>query len=161
MRFLTLLIVLIAGFAGAPVASAESSTTSPNALAGLYPPAASVHPEAGVAPPRLSGDMWILAEGTHFLYDDFVQVGGSRLVFQRDGNLVLYDELGRAVWASGTDHRGQEGIFQHDGNLVVYVSRGRPFASRTCCHPDLELAVHSAHHLRIYNLTTGFGLWAT
>ena len=158
MRFLTLLIVLIAGLAGAPVASA---TMSAHSLAGLYPPAASVHPEPGVAPPRLSGDMWILAEGTHFLYDDFVQVGGSRLIFQRDGNLVLYDELNRAVWASGTDHRGQEGIFQHDGNLVVYVSRGRPFASRTCCHPDLELAVHSAHHLSIYSTTTGFALWNT
>jgi hypothetical protein len=44
-----------------------------------------------------------------------------RLDFQADGNLVLYDGSGSALWASGTS--GTSGAvlsLQEDGNLVVY-----------------------------------------
>lgn len=43
------------------------------------------------------------------------------LVFQTDGNLVLYRYADEVVWASGTDNKGAEGFrFQTDGNLVIY-----------------------------------------
>ena len=44
----------------------------------------------------------------------------SRLVWQGDGNLVLYTASGAPVWASNTDGRGKGLYFQADGNLVVY-----------------------------------------
>lgn len=155
LRCLALAGVLTVGLAGAPAATADVSPLAE------YAPLTSVHLEPGTPAPRLSSGNWFLAEGTHFHYNDYVQVGKSRLIFQQDGNLVLYDEIGRARWASGTDHRGQEAIFQQDGNLVVYVSRGRPFASRTCCFPDLEFSVRADGSLRIHQIGTEQIRWQT
>ena len=157
VRCLMLAIVMVtAGLSGASVAAATG-----NSVLAEYAPLTSVHLEPGTPAPRLVNGNWILAEGTHFFYDDYVQVGKSRLIFQRDGNLVLRDEVGFPRWASGTDHRGQEGIFQQDGNLVVYVSRGRPFASGTCCFPDLELSVRADGSIRIYHSGSGLVRWQT
>lgn len=153
---LTLVTALAVGLAGAPAATAAD-----NSVQAEYPPVASVHPEPGTPAPRLSNGNWILAGGTHFKYGDFVQVGKSRLIFQTDGNLVLYDEVGSPRWASGTHRRGQEAIFQRDGNLVVYVSRGDPFTARTCCFPDLELFVRANGSLEISQISTGRLMWST
>ncbi|MEV0406602.1 hypothetical protein AB0I04_41620, partial [Actinoallomurus sp. NPDC050550] len=46
---------------------------------------------------------------------------GGRTVFQRDGNLVVYDRDDQPVWASGTDgHPGARLVLQSDKNLVIY-----------------------------------------
>lgn len=47
---------------------------------------------------------------------------GSTLRLQSDGNLVLYDALGRAKWSTGTWRYGGSGMtlrMQSDGNLVL------------------------------------------
>lgn len=103
----------------------------------------------------------MLSEGTHFLYDDYVQVGKSRLIFQRDGNLVLYDENGFTRWVSNTANRGTIAYFQDDGNFVVYVNGGRLWASNTCCHSDYELAVQRDGNVVIYSVGGGRAHWAT
>lgn len=47
--------------------------------------------------------------------------GAYRLVFQSDGNLVLYAANGTVIWASGTQGSGADRfVFQRDGNLVIY-----------------------------------------
>ena len=52
---------------------------------------------------------------------------GCHLDFQADGNLVVYDEIGQAVWASGTSGTaGAELRLQADGNLVIYNGAGQP-----------------------------------
>jgi hypothetical protein len=48
-----------------------------------------------------------------------------RLVWQADGNLVVY-RGGTAVWATSTENRGQSLNFQEDGNLVIRNSSGAP-----------------------------------
>lgn len=57
----------------------------------------------------------------------------TNLVFQGDGNLVLYDFQGKPLWASNTD--GKDASFlslQGDGNLVIYSTQGKPlWASNT------------------------------
>ncbi len=55
---------------------------------------------------------------------------------QGDGNFVLYDANGAAVWASGTyGNDGARLTVQDDGNLVVYAANGAPlWATNTCCH---------------------------
>lgn len=47
---------------------------------------------------------------------------GNRLTLQTDGNLVLYSQTGRAVWATMTNGTGSANVFrlQNDTNMVVY-----------------------------------------
>ncbi|WP_144391590.1 immunoglobulin-like domain-containing protein [Pleionea sediminis] len=55
-----------------------------------------------------------------------------RLEMQHDGNLVIYDELDNATWASNTDGSGADCfIFQSDGNLVMYASGKAVWSSQT------------------------------
>jgi hypothetical protein len=82
------------------------------------------------------------------------------LVFQNDGNLVDYDERGRARWASNTYLRGTEAIFQNDGNLVVYVASGRLWASGTFGHPNDYLVIQGDGNVVIYDPGDRV-LWAT
>ncbi len=49
---------------------------------------------------------------------------GYRVVFQGDGNLVIYDANGSAKWASGTNPSGSSLSLQGDGNLVIYSGSG-------------------------------------
>lgn len=48
------------------------------------------------------------------------------LVFQEDGNLVVYDRNKNVYWSTKTENRGARAEFQRDGNLVVYDYSGRP-----------------------------------
>ena len=53
--------------------------------------------------------------------------GRHRLVHQDDGNVVLYDDQGRALWQTGTAGTPTDRlIFQGDGNLVLYGDDGSP-----------------------------------
>ena len=74
------------------------------------------------------------------------------LVFQADGNLVLYTHGGSVVWASGTQNTGAGYVaMQEDGNLVIYRwdgvpvwatgTNGNPFA-RTRLQDDGNLVVY-------------------
>ncbi len=60
--------------------------------------------------------------------------GWERLIWQTDGNLVIYDEKG-ARWASGTNSPSVSQLcWQGDGNLVIYdpaKPRGVAFATGT------------------------------
>lgn len=52
--------------------------------------------------------------------------GQYQLIFQTDGDLVLYKDGGRAIWSSGTAGRGATELWmQNDGNFVIYAN-GRP-----------------------------------
>lgn len=42
------------------------------------------------------------------------------MVFQNDGNLVVYKANGNPIWSSDTQNKGKRAIFQNDGNFVVY-----------------------------------------
>ena len=59
-----------------------------------------------------------------------MQATNVRLVFQADGNLVLYNNQNRALWASNTSGRnctsGCLASFQEAGNLVLYQN-GQPY----------------------------------
>jgi hypothetical protein len=61
--------------------------------------------------------------------------GRTEFRFQSDGNLVLYLR-GVPKWASWTDDRGSFLCFQHDGNMVVYDGDGVAlWDSHTWGHP--------------------------
>jgi hypothetical protein len=49
--------------------------------------------------------------------------GAYEWVLQSDGNFVIYNESGKAVWASGTDYHSTTSlVFQNDGNFVDYFN---------------------------------------
>lgn len=55
----------------------------------------------------------------------------SRLVWQGDGNLVLYTATGAPVWATNTWGHGKKLSFKANGNLVVSNASGNLWASGT------------------------------
>ena len=63
---------------------------------------------------------WKLPAGTLIEAGQVVQLGRGRLVMQTDGNLVLYDEFGRARWSTNTAGTGKYARMQPDGNFVLY-----------------------------------------
>jgi hypothetical protein len=55
---------------------------------------------------------------------------GGKLAFQTDGNLVLYNSAGRALWQSQTYGRNASKLsLQTDGNIVVYRADNTPLWS--------------------------------
>lgn len=49
-----------------------------------------------------------------------------RMVMQTDGNLVVYNEKNKPIWASMTFGSNHRAIFQADGNLVIHNASDRP-----------------------------------
>ncbi|MEU6998251.1 hypothetical protein [Nonomuraea sp. NPDC046570] len=93
-------------------------------------------------------------------HDDSVSSAAARLVLQRDGNLVVYDEFNSPRWASNTVHRGHRAVFQTDGNFVVYTVSGKPvWASGTHGHPGSRLSVQDDGNVVIYDGSQA--IWAT
>ncbi|MGE5451698.1 MAG: reprolysin-like metallopeptidase [Acidobacteriota bacterium] len=82
----------------------------------------------------------------------FSSNGRYQLVYQTDGNLVIYNGVRQPVWASGTMGRGVgRTVMQDDGNLVIYNSAGQPlWASGTWGNPGSFLAVQDDGNVVIY-----------
>jgi hypothetical protein len=54
---------------------------------------------------------------------------------QGDGNFVVYDAHGAAVWATGTNGSGGNVLaVQNDGNLVIYAGPVAVWATNTGGH---------------------------
>ncbi len=73
----------------------------------------------------------------------------SRLVWQADGNLVLYTASGVATWASNTSGAGKALSFQPDGNLVVYRVTGSDSAADALWSSGTWYTAGASHALRL------------
>ncbi|MFG2232676.1 hypothetical protein OG756_06160 [Streptomyces sp. NBC_01310] len=52
--------------------------------------------------------------------------GGTQLRLQTDGNLVVYDQAGRAKWAAGTNNKNPGWlVLGTDGSLRLYSAAGQ------------------------------------
>ncbi len=78
-------------------------------------------------------NVWATCGGTQIGPNGALEVnakltaGSYNLILQSDGNLVLYNGAGAAVWASNTAGSGSVELrLQSDGNLVLYDAQGRP-----------------------------------
>lgn len=87
--------------------------------------------------------------------------GRFTLVYQGDGNLVLYAPGGHALWASQTDGRARGfAVMQEDGNFVIYTPQSEPiWSSGTPDHPGALLVVQSDGNVVIYQ--DGVPIWNT
>lgn len=75
-----------------------------------------------------------------------------RLILQRDGNLVLYDNI-TPLWASRTDGKSSSFLaMQSDGNLVLYDKDQHPlWFSGTSGRGLLKLVIQQDGNLVLYN----------
>ncbi|HEU0130351.1 MAG TPA: hypothetical protein VFQ85_05090 [Mycobacteriales bacterium] len=84
--------------------------------------------------------------------------GRYRLCMQGDGNLVIYNRWGTAVWATGRS--GRFAIVQDDGNLVVYSATGAVWATNTVGSGANRLVMQSDGNLVLYS-SSGRAVWAS
>jgi hypothetical protein len=97
-----------------------------------------------------------------------------KLIFQTDGNLVLYaiddatlpaditqGSYSKVIWATGTNGTGATAcVMQTDGNLVLYTAEDRPvWAAGTNGHPGAFLRCQDDGNLVIY--VGGTAVWAS
>lgn len=76
----------------------------------------------------------------------------EKLVFQSDGNLVLYTHSNSVVWSSGTAGSGAGyAVMQDDGNFVLYRWDGSPvWSSNTWGKPTSIMTLQDDGNLVIY-----------
>jgi hypothetical protein len=85
--------------------------------------------------------------------------GRFSLVLQDDGNLVLYQVGGKALWASSTvGSKAQKTVMQGDGNLVVYGAQGPIWSTNTWGHPGAWLGVGDDGSLILHD-AGGMPIW--
>jgi hypothetical protein len=89
--------------------------------------------------------------------------GNTRLIYQNDGNLVVYNAADKALWASATAGTAP-GVtaMQADGNLVVYNAGNQAlWASHTENHPGAWLGVQNAGFPAVFAAGSNTQLWRT
>lgn len=88
--------------------------------------------------------------------------GSYRAAMQSDGNFVVYDASGKAIWSSGT--AGISGAYlvtQNDGNVVLYSSAGTAkWSSSTAPASHTVLTMQNDGNLVLYS-RGGLPLWAS
>jgi hypothetical protein len=104
----------------------------------------------------------------------YLPVGGElfsqnqfyRLVYQGDGNLVIYNKSNRPLWASNTQGKpAWRTYMQNDGNFVVYKRRGAPvwasgrygsqyYGSRIVMQNDGNLVIYDRYRRAIWASNT-------
>ncbi|MFE6161564.1 mannose-binding protein [Streptomyces sp. NPDC056486] len=83
-----------------------------------------------------------------------------RMVMQTDGNLVVYNEKGKPIWASMTFGENHRAIFQPDGNLVIHNADDRPiWASKSHGHEGAQLILRPDGKVVIVH--NGRTVWST
>jgi len=77
---------------------------------------------------------------------------GYKLILQADGNLVLYNRSGHAVWDLGSTGRGAvKALMQTDGNFVLYNRQNKSvWDLHTQGHPGSYLLLQSDGNIVIY-----------
>ena len=157
---------LTATYAGDASFNGSVSSGEPHSVIGV-PPVVTENPQtqtvgvgapvtftsrAGVfsktAPSSLSGGQALLP-GQFLISPNY----GYQLIYQTDGNLVLYRGDGTALWGSGTSgHTPGRAEMQTDGNFVIYDSGGVPqFATDTGGNPGAILFLQSDGNAVIAN----------
>jgi hypothetical protein len=87
---------------------------------------------------------------------------GYKTIFQGDGNFVVYNRSGQAVFNTQTHNRGAKVLaMQTDGNLVIYADGGKAlWHSHTNGNPGAFLAIQQDGNVVIYS-RKGKALWST
>jgi hypothetical protein len=108
---------------------------------------------------RNTTDVPLVGVAATMATNEFLRWDESRLsdnqrftfVHQADGNVVLYDDQGTALWSNGTVGLDSDLLLmQDDGNLVLYATDGSPlWSSDTFGNPGAQLEVHDEGKIMI------------
>ncbi|MFJ8949918.1 mannose-binding protein [Streptomyces sp. NPDC102381] len=83
-----------------------------------------------------------------------------RMIMQPDGNLVVYNENNKPIWASMTFGERHRAIFQSDGNLVIHNGDDRPiWASKSHGHEGSRLVLRA--DAKVVIVHNGKVIWST
>ncbi|GGW39830.1 mannose-binding protein [Streptomyces griseoloalbus] len=83
-----------------------------------------------------------------------------RMVMQTDGNLVVYNEERKPIWASMTFGRNHRAIFQNDGNLVIHNGDDRPiWGAGSYGHEGAQLVLRA--DAKVVVVHNGNVVWST
>ncbi len=106
-----------------------------------------------------SDEVAIIAPGTDLEMGKSYTVGEYSLVFQADGNLVVYGKNGSVMWHSVTYGKGAtRAVMQTDGNFVIYNAQGVPlWNTGTSGHPGAYAQIQGNG---AFVVCTGTVLWA-
>lgn len=101
----------------------------------------------------------VIGPGTSLEVQKPYRAGNFYVVFQQDGNLVVYRNDGVPVWNSQTNGSGADhAVMQEDGNFVIYKPDGTPvWNTGTGGNPGAFLQIQSNGNLVVCK---GFILWA-
>ena len=100
---------------------------------------------------------------------DVLQVGERRtsrngnyyLLFQNDGNIVMYNKANAPLWSTATNGKPTNKFtMQTDGNLVAYQSDGAPNWSSGTGGNGNYFVVQDDGNLVVYK-SDGMGVWAS
>ncbi len=80
---------------------------------------------------EISSAECLLTMDTRILPGYQCNVAEGYLIFQSDGNLVIYDNQGKSLWATDTSWWENWAEFQSDGNFVIYNGNLPQFATYT------------------------------
>ncbi|WP_081081012.1 curculin (mannose-binding) lectin [Burkholderia territorii] len=110
-----------------------------------------------------SAESKYLASGSTISAGQTFTVAQYMLVFQADGNLVLYKNGGNPIWATYTQGKGAtHAAMQADGNFVIYAGAAALWSTKTAGANGAQLVLQSDGNLVIYAPTaawsTKFGL---
>ena len=101
----------------------------------------------------------IFSPNTYFEVSKIYTVGSFGVVFQADGNLVVYGPGNSVVWASYTQGKGGTScVMQGDGNLVIYNASGAAiWHTHTGGNPDAVLSLQPSGR---FTITQPRPVWA-
>lgn len=109
------------------------------------------------APVQYGAGTTVIPPGTVLEPGKLYGVGDTRLVFQGDGNLVLYGKNSSVLWASYTQNKGAtQAVFQTDGNLVIYSAAGPLWNSETDRNENAFLQIQDGS----FFIMKHFPVWA-
>jgi len=115
-------------------------------------------------PPPPPGTSDTLYPGRALGLHDELRSGNNRfaLIYQGDGNLVLYRDDGRPLWASQTAGTAVgQAVMQDDGNFVIYDAYGNGmWHTGTSGNPGAVLHLQDDGNLVVY-AASGAPIWAS
>jgi hypothetical protein len=147
-------------FGAAAVVAASVFAVAPSAMASTAAPTARLASPAGsraAAQPNVGAFQWPRPTGGN-IYICQSSNYKSLLAWQTDGNLVDYDETGRARWSSRTAGRGEAVSFTQTGLLAVYDNVGLTWASGAY-GSNASLQCQTDGNVVIYS--NGRAIWST
>ena len=111
------------------------------------------------APLAYDQPTFVFPPGTYFEVSKVYTVGSFGVVFQSDGNLVVYGPGNSVVWASYTQGKGGTScVMQGDGNLVIYNASGAAiWHTHTGGNPDAVLSLQPSGR---FTITQPRPVWA-